>query len=370
MKCPFCRHDMKRRERSGTCTKCHKKYALDPKTNEWALHDARLVKIVDKLSDGGKLLVSDDHLRFFLARKTTPESGGGGCVLYVVTLISAVALSPALMSDGHTLAAILLPLFFLGLALALTFLRKPRPFPRNKLKTTPDLRATLLVYSSVYGALPPGLVLADAIARRPERCLPSGPLHAVVVSPSATVIDALRINGVAERHGVGLLCTTRRDDADADEILRRLRDRKALPILLFHDASPEGLLLAEDLPTQLSLRPEQRILDMGLFPRRSIAKKRLCLGVPVHEPSLARLRARGEPQSATTRAFRRKRAALADAELAWLAQGRTTPIESLMPRDLIQRVTAACTRLAPKKSDARAIVRDFGFMTQPPPPAA
>jgi hypothetical protein len=369
MKCPHCQNDMKRRERNGTCTKCNKKYALDPKTNDFALHDARLVKLVAKLSDGGKLLVSDDHLRHFLARKTADESGGGGCLLFMLTLISAVAITPELIAAGHTLVGVLLPLFFLTLALALTFGRKPRPFPRNKLKTTPDLRAKLREYTEVYGDLPPGLILADAIARRPERCLPTGPMHAVVVTPSVTAIDALRINGVAERHGVGLLCTTRRDDIDAQEILHRLRERPSLPILLFHDASPEGLLLAEDLPTQLSLRPEQRILDMGLFPRRSIAKKRLCLGVPVHEPSLARLRARGEPQPGTTRALRPKRAALADAELAWLAEGRTTPIESLMPRDLIQRVTAACARLTAKQPDDRALVRDFGFMTSPSRPA-
>lgn len=364
MKCPHCQNDMKRRERTGTCTKCKKRYALDPKTNDFALHDARLVKLVHKLTDGGKLLVADEHLNYFLARKTAVATSGG-CLPLLLALMTGIAC--AAMADASPPIVFVAPVLLLALGLYQLFIRKPRPFPRASLKPTAALRTTLDAYKSVYGALPPGLLLASDVALHPGRCVPYGPLHAVVVSPSAAVIDSLRINDIPANLSVGLLCTTRPHHDDA-VVLQHLRSRPDLTVLLFHDASPAGCLLAEDLPNQLGLRPEHRILDMGLFPRRSIARKRLCLGVPVDPRTLARLKHRSLPAS-TTRALRPARAALTATELTWLAEGRTSPVESLMPRDLIQRVTAACARLAPKESREQAAVRKFGFMTRPPRPA-
>jgi hypothetical protein len=292
--------------------------------------------------------------------------------VFIVSIIFSFAAAPVLAEYDQLAAAIAIPVVLFALAIYLTFGLPDKPFPATHLRSGESFRASLKPYIDLHGALPSGLLLAPEVAARPERTLPRGPMHAVVVTTSPLAIDALRINDVANRHGVGLLCLHRLDERDAPAILERLRASPDLPILLLHDASPEGCLLIDDLPARLGLRADHRIVDLGLFPRRSIAKKRLCLGVPIDSVALARLRSRAAlppaPAADTprARALRPRRAVLTAAELTWLATGRMTPIESLMPRDLIQRVTAAVTRLAPGESADRAAVRNFGFMTKPP----
>lgn len=366
MKCPHCREELKYRDRSDkTCPKCKKKFALEPRGSVTRLSDERLRRLVAKLSDGGKLRVTDEFLRHFVARKIAVPASEGGCL--PVLLVSLFLAGPVpLLASFEVYWPIAVGVVLMIAALAWAFTRPTRPFPARDLIGADEFRQQLLPYRAVYGAFPDGLVLTPEVRALPVPARP-GPLRAVVVTPSRAVIDLLRVNGVHQRLEIGLLCTGDALDADRGAVLERLRARPGLPILLLHDASPGGCLLVEDLPAALGLRPEHRILDMGLFPKRSILKKRLCLRrLPPPPEQLRRLA--GRPAlpppgpDARVRAMRPKRAVLTESELQWLATGATTPVEALRPADLIKRVELAVARLVPAPE---TVARQFGFLSRP-----
>jgi hypothetical protein len=364
VKCPHCQRDVKYKERSDhTCSKCQRRFALEPRDNPAKLSDDRLVRLVHKLSDGGTLLVPDDLLRHFAARKiATPRIRGK---------VQAIVLLPVMLYGGPIFAklelywAIALTVVLFVATVVYALVAPALPFPASALVSAAAFRAHLRPYAELHGGFPPGLVMYEQIRARP---IPArlGPLRAVVAAPSRAVIDCLRINGVAERLEIGLLCLGDALDADRPAVVQRLRARPGLPVLLLHDASPGGCLLARDLPAKLGLQDGHRILDMGLFPKRSMLKKRLCLRRPVARGELQRLRARpalpAPGPGAPVRAMRPRRAELSEAELAWLASGATTPVEALRPADLIRRVELAVARLVPSPEVA---ARRLGFMSRP-----
>src|SRR5215468_9954885 len=101
MICPHCRVNLSQRERPNTtCSKCHRQFALDPKTNSLMVHDLLVAKVADRLSDGGKLRYTQTQLWYALSRKAlSTKSGGVGCgvaagilALVVATLCGAGSL--------------------------------------------------------------------------------------------------------------------------------------------------------------------------------------------------------------------------------------------------------------------------------------
>lgn len=69
MICPHCSASLLRKERSGSrCSKCRRDFALDPKSNPLGLHDLRVRKLANALSDPGRpdaprLRYTPDQLR-------------------------------------------------------------------------------------------------------------------------------------------------------------------------------------------------------------------------------------------------------------------------------------------------------------------
>jgi hypothetical protein len=99
-------------------------------------------------------------------------------------------------------------------------------------------------------------------------------------------------------------------------------------------------------------------------------KKRLTLGAPLPEEIKARLR--GEmalPDPA--RPIRRKRAAVAADEIAWLEQGNCSPILAITPRSLIKRIAFALEKLDAKRREKKTAGRPdpaaqaVGYLTWP-----
>lgn len=88
--CPHCGKDARYRERGrGMCPVCKRAFALEPKENTLRLHDVRMRKLIDKLTDGGKLRYTPTQLWYAAARNRTPAGGTSyGCVAVGFILVT------------------------------------------------------------------------------------------------------------------------------------------------------------------------------------------------------------------------------------------------------------------------------------------
>lgn len=79
MICPHCQENVLYKERpSYTCSKCHKAFALEPRANSLRLHDARFLRVATKLTDNGRMKITESQLWFALSRKTLHSVRGPG----------------------------------------------------------------------------------------------------------------------------------------------------------------------------------------------------------------------------------------------------------------------------------------------------
>jgi hypothetical protein len=362
MLCPHCKKTLLYRERGGRqCSACKCEFAFEPKTGPLRLHDLRFRKTVAKVGDNGRLRYTADQLRHFLARKVVaaqkPTSLG---VLVTGTLLAAFLAGTAVSAVVSPRLGIPLALLVLIAGAAFGWRQSRRPFhPRMPIDAAKFATDVLGRWQKVYGGAPDGLI-NEASLRDPARAaLATEGLRAVVVCPERGVLACLLANRIPEKLRVGLLPTEPPFDAWEEAILAVLRKEPRLPILLLHDASAAGALLAQDLPLLLRLSPEHRIVDLGLNPRRSIEKQRLRLGAPVPQQALDRLRAQaldGAPPTGpahNARPLRRRRAVLTPLELAWLEQGHYSPVLALAPADIVKRVTAGLERVAARRGAER-----------------
>jgi len=339
MICPHCNTSLKRKERGGSrCGKCRRPFAFDPKDNPLKLHDVLVRKLVDKLSDGGKLRFSTTQFYYAAVRKTVREASGAGIsVVAVVVLLGVLACGGLGVVQGiqegqlEGVAIYMIPVLAVVVGVPLwIYHRRWRPI-EPKVRRANFQADVLRRWLGVYHSDPPGLV-EDAGYLRPV--VPPEPTLAVL-SPDKGVLVCLAANGVPQRLGVALV--SRPADLPA-----------GVPVLLMHDASAIGCLLAAQLRVA---QPGRRVIDAGLRPRHVMSAKGALMlrAAPVKEPQLAVLRATGE---------------FTEKELAWLARGWWSPVGALRPAVLIAKVEATVSRALAGDS-ARREAEKVGFMTWP-----
>lgn len=333
MTCPHCMADLKQKERGGNrCGRCRREFALDPKHNRLLLHDLRLRKLADQLSDGGRLRYTATQLWYASARKTlrADESRPGGFARAgLALLLGTVAVAVGAATDIMALLVVgaLALLFCAGTAVATAV----RPARRVTARMSfGDFRGRVIGrWTTIYGAPPPGLIDEDQLPALP----PSPRATVALLCPDRSVLACLLANRVPERLGIALAATP-------------AGLPPALPVAVLHDASPAGYLFAAHARAVLAGR-EMR--DAAPRPRALVGAK-------------GAVRLRDAAPDARTLSALQSAGQLTRAELDWLAKGWWSPVAAIRPAALIARVESVVARSGdPDRRAASAV----GFMTWP-----
>jgi hypothetical protein len=343
MMCPHCRANLRQKERPNlTCSKCHKGFAFDPKDNPLMLHDLLVGKVVDRLSDQGRLRYTAAQLWYASARKTVrldsrvvrPSPG----ILFALLALGFCGFGVARGFTDRNAAAVVgysIPLLLL-VAGGIVWVRRRRQRAIEVRLPWPKFDADVVRrWQRTYGEPPRGMVSDGSFtepvvlsAREAEPAL-------AVLSPDRGVLACLQANLVPERLSVALVRTVEQVPP-------------GVPVLLVHDASPAGCLLASEVRAAL---PGRTVVDAGLRPQQVMSAK-----------GAIRLRTARPPEAELQRL--RALATLTEKELEWLAKGWWSPVAALRPTVLITKVQTTVGRALTRDPAHRAAAA-VGYLTWP-----
>jgi len=389
MKCPHCLAELRYRERTGRrCFYCQKTFALEPRENVLGLSDLRLRGIAERLSGKGTyrytarqlahaviLQASKRRLQFtsFLSWRWMNLLVPFSVIIFVILCVNLVILN-SVASLIYLLRIFLIFLFVVLVILipiySLLFRKNPLDIKRFEQVLAQFEVHYIEPWEFIHGLLPGRVAEKEIIALR-QFHMPLSRVRAVVASFSEDVLDCLRVNGLVEQLGLALLNPRRLTDFDRD-VINLLRSRPRLPLLLIHDASLFGSLMATILRKEWELTPQHRIIDLGLHPRH-VQQLRLPWRKLRPSRELVQL---FKWQASVPNGLK-----LTKAEQAWL-QGYETSVLFISPARLIKVVTKAVERTAPKRTivtkerlvpkqkidpeiQAQTKAQSVGFMTWP-----
>lgn len=393
MECLHCRRDLKYKERSNRrCSKCKQEFVFEPRENALYMSDRRLRAITQRVSANGKLVYTPEQLVFYAMRgpkgrtmdRKTKAAHRIAMVVISTVVVSIVILA---MTMDIELAGVILAL---GLLMAWKAVDKvgvglndileamveiARPILRTgarraPVRALPWEEANFLQnvhnrWPDVYGALPSGLLHQESSVEDWSEA-PSI-IRAVLVCPDHPVLRCLHANGVPNHLGLALLSTSSTFTKGEQATLAALQREPAIPLLLLHDADPDGLMLAETVRATLGLDPRNPLIDIGLRPRDAMKHDLMKFYQIPSTQAIARFRERAaHKQAAISPGVR-----LDETELKWLEEGNYSPVRALTPKQLIGTVTTAverATRAVPRRVDeARPEhqARALGFLTWP-----
>ncbi|MFC5661611.1 hypothetical protein ACFP3U_01295 [Kitasatospora misakiensis] len=378
MICPRCDARLLARERTGrTCGRCRRPFALDPKLDR-GLHDVRLRRTVERLGDGGRLLLTTEQLRWSLqgrgrpparprnvppGRPKEPEFEGTGVLVFCLGM-GAGLLAVAYLLAAYLPSAVILavPAGGFGIVLLAAMARdtvrllrrkrilaawqladqqwqarRDRQWQQQDAWTAPlaelpgwsveSFEQTVLDrWIQVYGALPEGVVRASVV--RPS--LPDGPPVLAVLCPDRAVAAFLHANTFGARQGAVLVGTPAEVPA-------------GLPVIVLHDASPEGHLLVAETR---AARPGVPVVDAGLSVRTVLAAGDRAVQFYAHQQ-------REELEARLDRL-----PGLRPAERAWFGAGLWSPLAAVPPRRLLRTAERAAEQ---------ALLGEVGFLSWPEP---
>ena len=364
MTCPHCSASLTRKQRTNvTCDLCKKEFAFEPKDHSMGLNDLRFRKMAERLGGDG-VRYTASQLRLALSRKPATTTGGRYAAALIFGAFGITTLVVAAVNHdngkGMAIGLALLIGAFIALGSALNV-----PGPQTDFTFQFEV---LERWRAVYGELPKGLIDETSLAGLNEEDRPRHNLFGVVVCPERDLLTCLLVNGVPRDLRLGLLSTAAPVDDWEKSLLELLRKSPRLPILLLHDASARDAFLAPDLPQLLGISAEHRIFDLGLNPKKSIAKNRFVIQQAIPPEVLARLdREALGADVAGSRPIRRGRAQVSGEELGWLRAGNCSPILAVPPGSLIKRLKFALDKISPKPKPAKAADAGaaVGFMSGP-----
>lgn len=377
MRCPHCAADLRYRERGGRrCAKCRQEFALEPRRNRLNLHDLRLVRVAEKISQYGTLGYTAGQLYYAVSYKAVKMQKPFWISIISGTLITGVLVGcilGALLSEYTDLPleiiAVVVSMLVIGMVLAVLAIQVSRsPSIRLPMKFRDFQQNVLASWQRVYQALPPGMI-------DPRQPLPPDPApadqRAVLACPVPDILTCLRANRVPERLGIGLLPGDAQRTPHEEATLAALRANPRRPLLILHNASPEGCTLARSLPLALGLRSEQLVIDIGLHPRQAMQPNLMHLKTTPSPELLRLLQKRVTPSPDPTHA-----GMLSQPEFDWLKQGFYTPLPAVSPARLIRAVEQAVARAVPRSAaatrpgsdpeqQAQHAAQTVGFLTWP-----
>jgi len=378
MKCPHCTADLLYRERRDRrCAKCRQAFALEPKLNSLHLHDLRLVRVAEKISQYGTIGYTAGQLYHAVSFKAVKAQKpvhplrkifGTLFTSIFLGILLIVVVSFATELPSSIVVSLVLAIMF-GVSLVIIAIRISRPFrPRLPMKFRDFQRDVIGRWQQVYGALPPGMI-------DPRQPLPPDPApadqRAVLACPVPDILTCLRANRIPERLGIGLLPGEAQRTPHEEATLAALRANPRRPLLILHDAGPTACTLARSLPLALGLRPEQPVIDIGLHPRQAMQHNLMRLSTKPSPELLRLLQKRVTPSDSATNAQ-----TLSRPEFDWLKQGFYSPLPAVAPTRLIRAVEQAVDRAVPRpaaatrrssdpEQQAQHAAQTVGFLTWP-----
>ncbi|MFE7123907.1 hypothetical protein [Streptomyces sp. NPDC057617] len=336
MICPHCNQNLLFKERPNkTCSKCHRPYVMDPKTNVLRLGDARISRLTDKLTAGGTVAVTVEQFWAAAARKIQKNSNGSGYAGAIGCALVGVPVACVLVVIGDKVSGGGVFTFFgavilIGVLITLYSGFKNPKVARNS--TMDEVRYALLTeWPRVYGSVPAGIVDRHAFrgARQREGA------RVVLLCPDEAIAAFLAANQVLERYGMTVA-----------GMVREVPD--GVPVIVLHDASAAGCELLLRARREL---PGRRVVDAGLPPRVVMRVKDA--GV------------RGRKPVPELMQFLRGSGTLTEAELDWLAKGWSTSLIAVPPTKLLAAVARVAERVTASGDPVQRRAEALGFLTWP-----
>ncbi|MET8978850.1 hypothetical protein ABZX85_24845 [Streptomyces sp. NPDC004539] len=321
MICPHCAQSLLQKERPDRrCSICGRRFAFDPKTNPLRLNDLRVRRIADRLTQNGQLPCTTGQLWYALSRRTLRQPGVDLDWAFILLLAGAAAGGIGLAAGVGFAQFIGLLVLLVGagfVAAHLMGVRRGRPkVGRQAFRTD-----TMAVWRDVYHQLPPG-VLDDSRYPQPGEASADAP---VVICPDRSIGVFLHKAGV---------------DVFAD--WSGLPGRG--PVLVLHDADPDGLLFVDRVRAAV---PGRAVVDIGV-PVDAVFGVTKAVPVRGDRPGrhvIESLAAGGE---------------LTPEQLKWLGKGWGFPLVGVPPAKLL-----AVVRGAVEDAEARRGAAAVGFLTWP-----
>ncbi|NKY58193.1 hypothetical protein [Nocardia flavorosea] len=343
MICPHCSGSLLRRERTDhRCSKCERKFALDPKAEPLGLHDLRLRSLTERLSAGRGLSATVTQLWYTAARRRLPDLdryiGGAAGTWVLLTVLATYILCLLSGIQGWSGPFVFWKVLLSGvvvLAAGLVVIYACRPLFRQRTRIAMPVTAygfrtdVIGRWVGVYGEFPPGILDEQQV---PIPVIEQPRVALVCDDPS--VRACLAANGIPQAYDMAL--ADRIENAPA-----------GIPVLLLHDASLQGFATAR--AARLALGERVRVL--GLAPRAVLDNE-----------SAIRLR---ERPPAGNRISYLHSVGLTQQEIDWLADGWWSPIAAIPPARLIAVVTRAAEKLEDETDAERRTARETGFLTWP-----
>jgi hypothetical protein len=339
MMCPHCGVGLRQSSRTDRrCAFCHKTFAFDPRQSPLRLNDLRLRRVIERLSDDGKLRYTMTQLWYGASRKTILKGPGihldswAGGIFWVLAGSLVVSVSMAFRGRALAVLASASPWLIFLAAVAGYFVWRRRAVGVVRQSREQFATEVMQRWKAAYDETPRGLI-SDHRFRTPV--VPDKPVL-TVLSPEHSVLTCLAANGVPQRLRVALARS-----------LAQVPPRVA--VLVVHDASVEGCLLPA--LTRAAL-PGRLVLDAGLRPRSVQGSKKAVKlrGALPAEEDLAALRTQAE---------------LTERELKWLSQGWWSPVAAVRPAVLLARVHTAVGHVQAAADPARRLAADVGYLTWP-----
>lgn len=333
MICPHCQTSLLHRQRPNrSCSACGRAFALEPKESPFRLHDLRVHRLADKLSDGRGLCYTGPQLYFAAGRRTLPAVSHTyryAAIGYslLVGVVGFVLLVTGVLPPGPGLAGIAAAVLAVNLLLLLLRPRLLRGAAVRPDRDYASFRAEVLRrWQRIYGAPPPRLVPDDLP-------LPGVPqVRIALLCPDRPTLVCLAANGAATTWQMAL-CE------------RPEQVPPGVPVLVLHDASAAGIGWARQVRDTLGARA----VPLGLSPA-SVRTARWAVRVKEQPVESAEL-----PP------------AIGAEDRQWLLDGWWSPVAALSPARLLRLVQRGVDRAQEAADPDRRSAGRIGFLTWPSP---
>ena len=319
MICPHCSQSITYKERSNNqCSKCYKEFAFEPKTHPLLLTDKYFSKVVEKLSDNGKLYYTPQQLMYAVSRKKMKSTS-----MVIIIVVLAVVTSIIAAAIFFPLLVFVIPFWIIVILAQIFYFGKFVSPPQSLEKFEASV---IYRWRSIYVISPEKLII-----EKPRQTFASLNLRGILFCETEEMASFIIANQLNIKYGVNVVY----------DLNSNLPDN--LPIYVLHDATSEGVGLFERVKTHFGTK--RKVINLGLRPA-SVINSKLTV-------------------------FREKNYAdnnfgsLTSAEKKWLKKGHYTPLFVLRPAQLIKYLDKQFERkgkpLQIENPEAKA--KAIGFMT-------